>query len=244
MPPARSFTDPGELPVSIQPLPVAHRVEVGGVGFRENRPHGSRAGVAQHHVIRVLQSVHSLDDDLVRIARPLHPGDVVVPQVPRNLAPGGRSTGAGHHAHPGRGIGAAGLGVLDRDRVRVDGIGVVDHEEVTHALGVELPVGDRSPIRAPPEPVPGEELLFVHPVERSVDQRLRAAGREADDVPGGHVLDEDVVLADVPHALAGRIELGEHETGFRPVDPQLPQVVRLEVEDPVVSPGVLPPDAT
>ena len=57
---------------------------------------------------------------------------------------------------------------------RVERVGVVDQQEVAHAARVELPVGDALAVRAPAEPVAHAQLFLVHPVERAVDDRLRA----------------------------------------------------------------------
>jgi hypothetical protein len=64
---------------------------------------------------------------------------------------------------------------LDRNRERVQRIGVVDEQEVTHTVRVELPVGDALAVRAPAEAVAHAQLFFVSPVERSVDDLRRSS---------------------------------------------------------------------
>ena len=54
------------------------------------------------------------------------------------------------------------------NRVRIEGVGVFDHQEITHAAGVKLPKRDHFTIRAPAEAVTDTELFLINPVECAV----------------------------------------------------------------------------
>ncbi len=156
-------------------------------------------------------------------------------QPARDAAPGA------HDPDPHRGVHGTRLRIREGGEGRVQRIGVVNQVKPVHAFGVELPVSDPVSVRAPAETVAQEELLLIHPVGRSVDQRLRAVRGELGDGAAGQILDVDVVLVDVADPRGIRRELGEHQAGGLHIAAQLLQLAALEVEHPVVAARVKPP---
>ncbi len=232
----------------VEPVLEVDRVQPRLIPLREHRAHGTRSGVAQHHAVGVLHTVQVLDRHGIGPPRPPHAGDVVVARVgihgePRRLSPVRR-----HDAHPRGRLRGAGLGVLDRYGVGVQRIGRVDEQEVAHARRVQLPKRETRPVRAPPEPVgavPGseEELFLVHPVEPPVQGRPRPVGGERDDPVARHPLYVEVVLTHVRDPRCVRRELGVHERRLGSIRTHLSKPTALEIEHPVVAPGVETPDA-
>ena len=78
-------------------------------------------------------------------------------------------------------FGVPGLGVRELFQGWVQRISVVDESESLDAGRVELPVSDESAVRAPAKRIPDEELLFVDPVGRSVDEVSTPVRRQARD---------------------------------------------------------------
>jgi hypothetical protein len=202
--PPVAVAHPGEALAVVQPDDVVHHVHPGAVLLQQDRPHLPRLRVAQHHLVAILQPVQPLEDDLGRRGRPIHPGDVVVPRITRDLQPAHGPAGGAHDADARGGVGLAHLRILNRDDLGVERVGVVDQMEVLHRVCIELPEGDPAPVRAP-APAVGvvvHQLLFVHPVEGAVDERAGAVGGERGDGAAGEVLHVQVVLPHVGDAPA------------------------------------------
>ena len=238
--PPVALAGPQELCSPREPLQIVHHVEPGAVPLGEHRAHGAARGVRQQHAIGILEPVHALQHELLG-SRPFHARQVVVPRVAVDLQPRGGAAVRAHDARRDRGIGRPRLGVLDRDGVGVEGVGVVDQRESAHASHVEVPIGELRAVGGPAEAVPQVELLLVDPVRHTVDvQRVGPRG-EPGDLPVGHALDVEIALADVRHAVAPRRELGVHECGLRRLAAELLERATAPVEHPVVAAGILTP---
>ena len=240
--PAVPLAHPEQLGALVEPGDIVHQVHPGAVPLGEHRSDGARGGVRKQDPIGVLEAIHSLEHERGR-PRPLHAGEVVLPQVVAQRDPGDGPSGRGHHARPYRRIGRAGLGILDRRDDRIERVGVVDETEGAHSAHVELPEGDPRAVGGPAEAVAEVEFLLVHPVRHAAHvQRIGASG-EAGDRPIGQPLRVQIALPHVGHPIALRGELGVHQRGFRrAASAQLPERPRPGIEDPVIAPGVLTPD--
>ena len=243
MAPAVPLADPGEPPPLGQPAEVVVDVHPRLVALGQDRARPARGRVPDHDVESVLEAVQALQHDLVRVAGPVHPCQVLVARVARHLDPADVASRGAHHPHPDRGVGLARLRVRERGQGRVQRRGVVDQGEVPDPFAVDLPEGDLLPVGAEAPAVTQPQLLLVDPVEGPVHERRASVPRERRDRAPGQVLDVEVALPNVSHAPAVRRELGEHQ-GRRPrVPAQLPELRGREVEDPVVAPAVGSPHA-
>ena len=234
-PPAVALAEPGEMRAIVEPGQLFVDVDPGFVGFGEQRARLAGGDVHQHHLVAVLQPVHVLDDQLVRIVRPVHLRHVGIARIALQLHPHRVPADSRHHAHAHCRIGGAGLGILQRDGLRIGAVEVVHHVEGADAFGVELPVGDAARIRAPAEPVAQAEFLFVHPVAGAVDDKVRPVVRQLGGGTGGQVLDIDVVGKPVGNARAVGRELGIHQCACRAIGGDLAQVAAGKVEHPEIA---------
>ncbi len=239
--PAVALAEPEQALATGQPDVPGHVVEPGLVLVDEHRPDFARRRVAELDLVGVLQSVELLEDDFLGVPRPIDQGDVDVVRVAGGLHPDDRPARRRHDAHADGRVRLAGLGMLERDRPRIELVRVVDHRENRHAVGVELPEGDEAAVGAPAEAVADPELLLVDPVGRPVDDVIRAVRGQRADCAVGQILDVDVVLDDVGgHAAVGR-ELGEHERRGLEARTELAEPARGQIVRPEIAPGVLPP---
>jgi hypothetical protein len=106
---------------------------------------------------------------------------------------------------------------------------------------IELPVGDLGSVRAPAEAIAEAQLLLVDPIGGAVDRRRGSIASQRNRFARGEVLDEDVVVANVGDSRAVRRELREHQARGRRLAANLRQLPAPQVEDPVVSAGVIAP---
>ncbi len=184
-----------------------------------------------------------LQDDLVRVAGPLEPGEVCVRRVTRRPHPDdGPARGRDDTGPDGR-VRLAGLGMLEARRHRVEAVGVVDHGEDRHARRIELPESDRDAVRAPAEAVTDAELLFADPIGRAVDDVRPPVGGQLDDAPRGQVFGIDVVLDDIGGLPAVGRELGEHQARGLEIPAELAEATGGQFVGPEVAARVLAPDA-
>ncbi len=243
MAPAVLLAEPEEALAAVQPGPVVHHVHPGAVPVDQDGPGLAGAGVAHEEGQGVLQPVEMLHDDFIGAGRPLHPRQVDVARVTGDREPLRRAPVGVHHPDLHRGVGGPRLGVLYRLDEAVETVGVVDQQEIPHPAGVQLPVRDPLPVGAPAEAVAQPELLLVDPVKGAVDQGGGAVLREGGDLPVLEPLHVDVMLADVGHPVSLGRELGEHQR-LRPglLAAQLTQLPAVQIQHPVVAPGVGPPD--
>ena len=140
--PAVPFADPGEPLAAVQPVKVVHYLHPGTVAVGENGFDLPAGSISQQHPVGVLQAIEVLDDHFIRIVGPVHPGDIVVAGISRDVQPAGFATGGIDHSHPTGRIGGAYLGILHRDHLRINRIGIVDHVKYPDSRGIELPVGN------------------------------------------------------------------------------------------------------
>ena len=86
---------------------------------------------------------------------------------------------------------------------------VIDNRELGHLGVIELQISDGARIGTPPvrlEDSAAVDLLLIHPVEQTVDDLLRAVGRELPLGLRGHVDREQIAVADERDELAVRAE--------------------------------------
>ena len=97
-----------------------------------------------------------------------------------------------------------GLGVGESLDGGVDIVHVVDDVEPSRSCCVAAPESDVAAVTAPAEAVATVEILFVHPVERAVDDGVVPVGRQLSAIGCLHVavLKVDVVFRNVGHVLA------------------------------------------
>ena len=124
------------------------------------------------YFVRVLRTVHLLDEQFVASGDKLHTGNVVVSRIAGNLYPGCRSPGCRKIAHFDCRVRAACLRIREMQDGRVDGIHIIDDVEHPRSFCVALPVGDILSVRTPSETVAAGEFFFIHPVECTVHDRL------------------------------------------------------------------------
>ena len=241
--PAVAVAHPGEVLAVVEPDQIVHGIGPRVVGLDEDRLGLHRLDVRQKHLVALLEPVEVLDDELGGGRRPVHPRGIMVALVVGEPEPARRAARGRDDADLGGAVGGARLRVLHRDGEAVERVRVVDHQEVADAAGVEAPVGDVLAVGAPAEAVAEAELLLVDPVEGAVDDRLGAVRRERRDGARGGVLDVEVVLGHVGHAVAVGAERREHQRGLWRVAAELAEVAGAEVQHPVVAAGVGAPDA-
>src|SRR5262249_40945277 len=94
MTPAVAFTQPEELLAIVNPAQLILKVEPGFIMLGEDRPDlasfaldSVQPGGDPHDANRVLKPVQLLDDDLLRVARPFHEGDVILARVAGDVRP-------------------------------------------------------------------------------------------------------------------------------------------------------------
>ncbi len=87
MSPSVPFAGPGEKPVSLQPYQVVMHIQEGFVCFRKDvlKSHGLQ--VPDPHLVGILKPVQLLNDHLLRIWNHLHPDQVVISRIARNIKP-------------------------------------------------------------------------------------------------------------------------------------------------------------
>ena len=232
-----------EKAVAANPRHVADDVDPRAVVLDERRAHGAGRSVAEHHPVAVLTPVDALDHHFAG-AGPLHPRDVVVAQVTRQRDPRGRPAVRADDAGARRRVRRPRLGVLDRDRDRVQRVRVVDQREGADAGHVEVPVRDPRPVGRPAEAVGEAELLLVDPIGHAVHVQRVRAGRQPGDGAVAQALRIEVTLPYVRHAVRGRRKLPiHHGRRWTVVAAELAQRPGRPIEHPVIAPRVRPPDA-
>src|SRR3970282_2224692 len=85
--------------------------------------------------------------------------------------PSPRSSFNPHHSDPTRGIRRSRLRVLDGNDKGIQGIRVVDKEEIPHPCSVKLPVGNVFAVGTPAHSIPKAEFFFIDPIKRTIDDR-------------------------------------------------------------------------
>ena len=223
MSPPVALGDPKKTSPFVDPCRLVGKLDPGLVTIGHHRAKLAGLRVGQYNLILVLQPVELLQDEFLRILGPLHSRNVVVAQVVRGLDPSGRTAVDAHHADPAGRIRLADLGMLELRQRRIERIGRVDHDELTDALGIELPIGHVPPVGAEAETVPHVELFLIDPIGRTVDDPLGSVGRKGRDLQRVQVLDVEIVLVDVAHPLAVGRELGKHQRSFFGITAQLTQ---------------------
>ena len=118
-PPAVALVQPQKAAGAIEPVKVVLHVHPRVVSLGMNRAHGAGGSVGEHHVQRVLEAVEALQHQFA-FPRPLHTREALLTRVAgylhgTNLAAFGRN-----HAHAGRRVCLAGLGILDSGESRVE----------------------------------------------------------------------------------------------------------------------------
>ncbi len=212
--PAIALARPQERSALVDPAHFLDHVDPCLRLIAKGARHLAGGGIGDQEIVLVLQPVQLLDRERAAV-EPLQARKIRIPRIargphPRRLAARGADDPDAHG-----GIRGPGLGVRDRRDRRVERGRVVDEREDPDAGRVELPVGDALAVGAPAEAVADAEFLFVDPVRRAVDGRLRPIFRQRHGAAVGEALDVDVVAADVGHARAVGRELGEHERRFR-----------------------------
>ena len=220
MPPAVCFTGPDKGAAAFQPVPAAIGITVVPgrqnihpctVALRENKLHAPAGAIAGKEFALLLLAVELLDDDPSAIRYPFHPREIVLAGISGDLHPRHRSAGHRHHANAYSGRRFANLGILHRDHAGIDGVGIVHHQEITRPRCIHLPKGDPLTVRTPPETIPAGELLFIDPIESTVDQAAMPVLRQRPRHSTGEVLHIEIVITHVSGAPPIRRQLGEHQ---------------------------------
>ncbi len=198
-------------------------------------------GIEVHQLTLVLLAVKLLNDQLLRCSSVLHARYVGVLRVAGNVHPLGFGRDYLHHANAvGRGR-LAHFGILDGNVEGIDGIRIVDHQEVADFSGIELPVRNRLAVGAPPKTVTAVEFFFIDPVEGTVDNPVRAVLRQGFGLARFQVIHVNIVFAHVGHFLAVGRNLGKHQRRLGTVLTNLGQVVVGQIEQPIVAPRIIAP---
>src|SRR5580700_3888900 len=87
VPPAIALADPDEVLAAVQPVHFIIDIDPGAVTLTEDRVHGARVDIPEHHIERVLEAVQVLENQLAGVGGPVHPGDVVIARVTRDREP-------------------------------------------------------------------------------------------------------------------------------------------------------------
>ena len=125
--------------------------------------------VGNESPVNVLLSSKLLNEQLFTITGPLHAYQVVLARVAGNIHPLCFAATGRHDTNTHSGVSFTDFRVRKLFKRRVQLVGVIDHGKHRRAFGIELPVGNVLPVRAPAETVTQEEFFLIHPVESTVD---------------------------------------------------------------------------
>jgi len=243
VPPAVAVADPRETLTVGQPFPLVIHVNPGLIPFGQDRRHLPRACVRQQDEIRVLATIQLLQHKTLGIRRPRESGEIVLARIAGHVQPACFATRRGDHTHAASRVLLSDFGVSERGQAGIQRVGVVDQREFRDAAGVELPVGDPGPVRAPGKAVPQVQFLLVDPIKRAIDDVAIGGGGEGRDLPSHKVFDVQVVLSHVSDVAGGRREFGEHQRCRLRVSAQLAQFMAGAVQQPIIAARVRSPDA-
>ena len=239
--PTVALAEPEEAPSAVDPVKLVHDLDPRVIAVGEEDPRGARRGIGGDHVVRVLETVELLEEDVGGVGRPLHARDVMVARVRVGLDPAGRPARGRDDADADGGVDLADLGVRDGRDLRVAARREVHEREVLHPGGVELPVSEVPAIGAPTQAVAQAELLLVDPVGRAVDAVRTAVARQRRDAQVGQGLHVKIVRVHVGHAGPVRRQRREEQRGRRSGAAELTQRARRAVQHPVIAAGLLAP---
>ena len=214
MAPSVAFAFPGKPGVVLQPLDIVVRVQPCSIGVGEDILRCSAADTGDPDFVRILRTVHLLDEQLVASGYKFHAGNVVVARITGNLDPGSRSSGCWKIAHFDRRVRTAGFRIREMQDCRVDGIHVIDDVEHSRSFRVALPVGDILSVRAPAETVAAGKFFFIHPVERTVHDRQVPVMGQLRDLAGSNIFYIYIIVRDESHACPVGREFGKHHRRF------------------------------
>ena len=241
MAPSVAFALPGEPGVVLQPLNIVVRVQPCSIGVGKDVLRCGTADAGDPDFVRVLRTVHLLDEQLVASGDKLHTGNIVVPRITGNLDPGCCSPGYWKIAHFDRRVRAAGFRIREMQDGRVDGIHIIDDVEHTRSFRVALPVGDILSVRAPSETVAAGEFFFIHPVECTVHDRLAPVIGQLRDLAGSDIFYIYIIVRNESHTCSVRREFGKHHRRLGKSLPQLAQSPVFQSQYPVVALRVVTP---
>ena len=206
--------------------------------------------VRKQHVVRVLEAVQMLKDEMVVIG-PLHASHVSVARIAGHFHPCHLSARRTHDSDPHGRVRRSRFRIGNAEQGRVELVGVINDGELADTFGVKVPKGDALAVGAPAKAVAKPELFFVNPVGSPKDRCGRAAfGQRRDragfgqrrDRAGRQSLDVQVVRHDIGDARSVGRELGEHERRGWSHAAELSQSAARDVQDPVIAARVPPPN--
>ena len=210
MAPSVAFALPGEPGVVLQPLDIVVRVQPCCICVGEDILRCRATDAGDPYFVRVLRTVHLLDEQFVASGDKLHTGNVVVSRIAGNLYPGCRSPGCRKIAHFDCRVRAACLRIREMQDGRVDGIHIIDDVEHSRSFCVALPVGDILSVRAPSETVAAGEFFFIHPVECTVHDRLAPVMGQLSDLAGSDIFYIYIIVRNESHTCSVRREFCKH----------------------------------
>ena len=144
---------------------------------------GPGHGIGEQKLVFVLQPVHVLEQEMVRVG-PFHTRNVKVVRIAGGFHPDGFAGVEGNYTDANGRIASARFRIWIDKRLGIDAdlgmrnlgddfssraVQVVDESEVLYAFRVELPKGDGAAVGAPLEAVSNVELFFVNPVGGAID---------------------------------------------------------------------------
>src|SRR6185436_2629136 len=195
MPPAISLAGPKEAFAAVDPLDVAERepcfvpidvapssVDPRFIFFSQNRMRLAGRGIRKEYSVCVLTAIELLDHHFGRASGPVHPRQIVVPRITGNIDPTSWTTIRVYNANASGRVCLTGFRIREGCCHWIKRAGVVDERHLLHTFGVELPVSDLFAVGTPAETITTEELFFVNPVERAVNDILRAVVGELCDL--------------------------------------------------------------
>src|SRR4030095_11086228 len=100
--PAVLLTGPEKTLSTLEPGLVVVDIHPGAVGVDHYPTYLPGLPAGEPDRVRGLQPVELLDDDLIRVRRPVHAGDVVVARIAGHLEPADGAASGAHHRNPGR----------------------------------------------------------------------------------------------------------------------------------------------